>query len=61
MDGIRNCDPQEVMRVWRDNTGQRGPNGGRYTELKIRNSVCLSALISEKKIKLHAYTPISVF
>lgn len=61
MDGIRNCDPQKVMRVWRDNTGQRGQNGGGYTELRIRNSVCLSALISEKQIKLHAYTPVSVF
>lgn len=61
MDGIKNCDPQVAMRVWRDNTGKNGQNGGRYTERRIRNYVFLSALISEKTIKLHACISISVF
>ena len=40
------------MKVWRDNTGKNGQNGGRYTELRIRNYMFLSALISQNNYML---------
>lgn len=46
------------MKVWRGDTGQTGQNGGRSTEPRIRNCVCLSALITEKTTKLNACIPI---
>jgi len=47
--------------MWRGDIGHIRQNSERYTELRVRNCVCLSTWISEKTIKLHVCSPISIF